>query len=92
MQLESTVVDLLLAVPGLAKAVALEVDGPRHACRNRPYVPNNRTLMRNRMLRRAGLLVVSVPWFRFSFEGVHNAREREYLKWVLETCLGVPIG
>lgn len=88
----SAVVDIALQLPGIVQPVALEVDGPSHACRHRPYLPNNHTLARNRILRRAGYAVVSLPWFRFSFEGVHNAREREYVRWVLETSLGMPVG
>lgn len=85
-------VDMLVQLPKGGSTVAVEVDGPTHFTRNRPYRELGATILRRRLLeaRLSGPLV-SVPFFEWDrVKGDHSAEEA-YLVGKLRAAIGGPI-
>ena len=71
-------VDILAELPG-GRRVAVEVDGPSHFTRTRPYTQLGATRLRNRLLRVRVPRMVQVPYYEWN--DLKSKGEREaYLK------------
>lgn len=69
-------VDILLTDP-TGKEVVIEVDGPDHYTRSRPYQEVGGTILRNKLLRLQGYPVIVVPWFKA--QGPWSTRKQNVL-------------
>ena len=66
------------------RRVAIEVDGPWHFFTN-ARKRNGTTQLRDRVLKRAGWTVVSVPFFDFDILRTVDA-QRDYIQGKLDVC------
>ena len=66
------------------RRIAIEVDGPSHYLGN-TRKPSGTTQLRDRVLKRAGWAVVSVPWFEW-VELSSTQAQMDYLQRKLATC------
>ena len=80
---ETTGYALDLALP--SQRVAVEVDGPSHFLlpdRQGRHAPNGSTVLKRRLLAKAGWRVVSVPYY--DWDGLASSEREGYLKQLLE--------
>eukprot|EP01025_Chloroclados_australasicus_P049646 TRINITY_DN5667_c0_g1_i1.p1 TRINITY_DN5667_c0_g1~~TRINITY_DN5667_c0_g1_i1.p1 ORF type:complete len:648 (+),score=63.40 TRINITY_DN5667_c0_g1_i1:77-1945(+) len=74
------VVDIFLELDG--RQIAVEFDGPQHFTRNKPYKKVIKTLIRDRVLKAAGLEVLSIPFYDWE-KKPDKSKKMSYLKKLL---------
>eukprot|EP01023_Acetabularia_acetabulum_P003397 TRINITY_DN11427_c0_g1_i5.p2 TRINITY_DN11427_c0_g1~~TRINITY_DN11427_c0_g1_i5.p2 ORF type:complete len:164 (-),score=25.09 TRINITY_DN11427_c0_g1_i5:46-537(-) len=63
---------------------AVEVDGPWHFTKNKPHFPLGQTLIRNRLLRYLGYIVLNVPFYEWPQN--NGQQQMEYLMMKMQEC------